>query len=333
MPDTKYFIERIEILDQILGGIRRYEREQLLERLNESLVTAGMKPISARTLHNDLKYLKEDKGAPLHTPRGPDNRYYYTRPFSLWNMPLDETEVDHLRQAVDILKKAMPHMLGTEMENLVSKMENRLDTNVEGKGDIIQFERHTQASGSHWIKQLFTAIRLKAALRVSYQPYQAPEPVEKVFFPYLLKEYRSRWFVFGKYQGEKRVVNLAIDRVKQIRNSAAEYEKNDVIDSDRFFQNLIGVSLPYDGQVEQVVIRVRSSLAPYIRSKPIHRLQEVEHTYANGDIRVSIPLYVNYELRSTLLGFGKDVEVLKPVKLRRELKEILQEAAGRYGDK
>jgi predicted DNA-binding transcriptional regulator YafY len=57
----------------------------------------------------------------------------------------------------------------------------------------------------------------------------------------------------------------------------------------------------------------------------------VEHVYANGDIRVSIPLYVNYELRSTLLGFGKDIVVLKPATLRREMKEILQEAAKSYG--
>ena len=330
MPQTKNFSLRVEVLDRILGGLKRYRFEELLVKLNESLELAGLTPIGRRTLYYDLEFLRMEKNAPLHTPSEGDQRYYYTRRFSLQDIPLSEEEVDYLRQAVEILKKAMPHMLGTEMEQLVSKLENRILTNTPDKENIIQFESHTEAMGSHWIERIFGAIRGKAALRVVYKPYHLPESDEKVFFPYLLKEYRSRWFVLGRYKDEGRIVNLALDRIKSIRNSSAEFEQNDLFDPDDYFRHIVGVSLPYDSEVQEVQIKVSASLVPYIRSKPIHRLQEIVREYVDGSIKVSMPLYINYELKSTLLGFGREVEVLKPESLRLEMAEILKKTQDNY---
>jgi predicted DNA-binding transcriptional regulator YafY len=185
--------------------------------------------------------------------------------------------------------------------------------------------------GSQWIEKLFSAIRGKSALRVVYKPYRQPDAEEKVFFPYLLKEYRSRWFVLGKYKGGDRVVNLALDRIQSVRNSSVEYEENDIFDAELYFKHIVGVSLPYDGEVQEVQVKVKPSLAPYILTKPIHRLQQVVKEYADGGIRISIPLIVNYELRSTLLGFGRDVEVVKPESLRTEMAQVLQDAHVIYG--
>ena len=331
MPKTKNFSRRIEILDRLLGGHRRYRIEELLSRLNDSLELAGFKPIGKRTLYYDLDYLRFDKHAPVHTPSGSDPYYYYTSRFSLQDIPLNEEEVDYLRQAAEILRKAMPHLLGTELDELVSKLENRIHTNTPDRESFIQFESHTEAMGSEWIEKLFSAIRGKVALRLVYQPYGSPPAAEKVFFPYLLKEYRSPWFVIGRFRDGKKVVNLALDRIRLIRNSSADFEENDLFDPETFFRHVIGVSLPYAGEVQTVEVKVSPSLVPYIRTKPIHHLQEEIKAYADGSVRFSIPLYINYELKSTLLGFGADVEVLRPDSLRAEMADILRRASGRYG--
>ncbi len=320
-------------MDRLLGGLRHYKVDELLDRLNDSLELAGLKPIGKRTLYYDLEYLRFEKDAPLHTPEGGDQRYYYTQRFSLQDTPLNEDEIDYLRQAVEILKKAMPHMLGNELEQLVSKLENRIITNSPDKGSFIQFESHTEAQGSHWIEKLFTAVRGKSALRVVYKPYRLAESEEKVFFPYLLKEYRTRWFVLGRYSDEDKIVNLALDRIKSIRNSSSEFEQNDIFDPDAYFRHIVGVSLPNDSEVQEIQIKVGASLVPYIRTKPIHRLQEIVREYADGSIKVSMPLYINYELKSTLLGFGREVEVIKPESLRTEMVEILKDTQDNYTKK
>lgn len=331
MPVTKHFQERLEILDTILGGIRQYDKGKLLNRLNLSLMMAGKPEISERTLFNDIKYLKYEKNAPLHTPEPGDPYYYYTRRFSIREMPFTEEEVDQLREATEILKKAMPHMLGNELEQLVAKLEHRIATNTEDRPDIIQFEQHTQASGSQWIEPLFSAIRARATLRIKYKPYHHPEAAERVFSPYLLKEFRARWFVLGRYEQLPMVTNLALDRILSIRNSSARYEKNDILDPSAYFDHLIGVSIPAESMVQDVVIRVAPSLAPYVLTKPIHFKQEVLSREEDGSLTLRIPLHLNYELRSALLGYGNEIEVLAPEALRADMRRVLNEAAGRYG--
>jgi predicted DNA-binding transcriptional regulator YafY len=332
MPITKNFSRRIEILDRILDGIRRYEIDDLLLCLNGSLENIGLKRIGKRTLYYDIQYLEYEKNAPIHKPEPGDARYYYTTPFSLRNLPLTEDEIDDLKQATEILKKAMPFMLGNEMSELIAKLEQQIVTNTDDRSGIIQFESHTESIGSHWIEKLFAAIRSKAALRISYKPFMQDQAEEKVFFPYLLKEYRSRWFVLGRIEGGEKVYNMALDRIMGIRNSAVPFVENDLLDPDAFFRHLIGVSIPYDAEVQDVIIKVSPSLAPYIRTKPVHRLQEIIKEYADGGLKIRIPLYLNYELKSALLGHGEGIEVLQPQSLRDALKKESKAMYKKYDD-
>ena len=75
--DHKYVRGRIEILDEILRGARKYTFVDLMEKLNGSLELAGYPEISRKTLFNDLKFLKEEKGAPINKPTHSDPYYYY----------------------------------------------------------------------------------------------------------------------------------------------------------------------------------------------------------------------------------------------------------------
>ena len=94
--DHKYVRGRIEILDEILRGARKYTFLDLMEKLNGSLELAGYPEISRKTLFNDLKFLKEEKGAPINKPTHNDPYYYYTEKFSIKNIQLDEEEIEFL---------------------------------------------------------------------------------------------------------------------------------------------------------------------------------------------------------------------------------------------
>jgi predicted DNA-binding transcriptional regulator YafY len=65
--------------------------------------------------------------------------------------------------------------------------------------------------------------------------------------------------------------------------------------------------------------------------KPIHHLQEVVEEYADGSLSVRMPLYLNYELRSVLLGYGGDVEVIGPEALRVQYRQELERMLALHG--
>lgn len=85
----------------------------------------------------------------------------------------------------------------------------------------MQFEKHTTALGTGYIDKIFDAIKGKTALRITYQSFKALVPEQCVFHPYLLKEYRNRWFVIGRKENTASVTILALDRIREVKNSGA----------------------------------------------------------------------------------------------------------------
>jgi predicted DNA-binding transcriptional regulator YafY len=319
--DHKYVRGRIEILDEILRASRKYTFVDLMEKLNSSLEFAGYPEISRKTLFNDLKFLKEEKGAPINKPTHSDSFYYYTEKFSIKNIVLDEDEIYLLRQASELLKKAAPFQISSEIDLIISKLDNRINTNVNST--IIEFESNNLLQGLEWIKNIFDAIICKQALKVTYQPFNKPDKSDIIFSPYLLKEYRNRWFVFGKNTYYNSVNVLALDRVKNIRNASNKYDEALIFDSEKYFSNLIGVSVPKDAEVQTVEIKVKAEMVPYIITKPLHRNQTVRKKYKNGDILIEMSVFINYELKSLILSHGSGLIVKKPLSLKQEvLKEI-----------
>ena len=319
--DHKYVRGRIEILDEILRASRKYTFVDLMEKLNSTLEFAGYPEISRKTLFNDLKFLKEEKGAPINKPTHSDPFYYYTEKFSIKNIVLDEDEIYLLRQASELLKKAAPFQISSEIDLIISKLDNRINTNANST--IIEFESNSLLHGIEWIKNIFDAIICKQALKVTYQPFNKLDKSDIIFSPYLLKEYRNRWFVFGKNTYYNSVNVLALDRVKNIRNASNKYDEALIFDSEKYFSNLIGVSVPKDAEVQTVEIKVKAELVPYIITKPLHRNQTVRKKYKNGDILIEISVFINYELKSLILSHGSGLIVKKPLSLKQEvLKEI-----------
>jgi len=330
MPVVKNARLRLEVLDEILGGINKYSFNDLLKKINNKLILNGDSAIGEKTLYNDLKYLREEKGAPINKPNAFDPNYYYTENFSIKELLLGDEEVDYLKQAAEILKRLSPFLIGQEIDEIIAKLENKVHTNVPSREQIIQFETHTQSAGGNWLQSLFSAIKEKLALRIIYKPFSKTESKELIFHPYLLKQYRNRWFVFGREDHNNYVTNLALDRILSIKNSSKSFVENDLFSPDDYFKHLVGVSMPRNSPIEDVIIRIKATTVPYLTSKPIHNLQEVTKTYKNGDVQIKIPVYINYELESTIMSYGKALEVLKPKVLRNNLKELMNELHSIY---
>lgn len=330
MPLTKNGQLRIEVIDEIFRGINRYNFNDLLKKVNSVLLRHGTPAIGEKTLYNDLKFLREEKGAPIHRPNASDDKYYYTEKFSIKTSLLDYEEIEYLKQVSLIVKKLSPSQTGEEFNQIISKLDNTVHTVSEHAQSIIEIEEHTQSSGIHWYNALFYAIKDKSPLRIAYKPYHKDEPREFIFHPYLLKQYRNRWFLFGREGNKEYVTNLGLDRIVSIKNSSAMYNENDLFSSEDYFNHLIGVSKPNESEIQDIILRVEAKSVPYILSKPIHKLQKKVKSYKNGDIQLKIPLYVNYELTSTILGYQNTVEVLAPRKLREEVLGILKKGLKKY---
>ena len=324
MPRNKNFTRRIEILDECLR--RRQKKwfiEDLLQAVNDKLDDRFDNKVSKRSLYDDLKYLQEEKGAPIKKCWEGQRVYYKYEDatYSVLNLPISEEEIIKLKDAVKMLREVNDFNLLDDVDMIVDKLEHTINTNVPENRSMIQFEKHTYADGAEYIDDIFSAIKEKSVLKVSYQPFGAPEPQEWIVHPYLLKEYRNRWFLICRRDVSQKVTNLALDRIKKVKNSSIPFVENDLFDADTYYSCLIGVTFPEGEKAQDILLRVTGRQINYVKTKPIHKSQEIVEEPNTNTLIIRLKLINNYELQSVLLSYTPDIEVMQPLALRNQLKE------------
>lgn len=176
------------------------------------------------------------------------------------------------------------------------------------------------------------AITEKHVLRFSYQRY-GQEPFELTFHPQYLKEYNSRWFVFGEADREPfKAYNVPLDRIV---GDPTIVDDMDYIPAEKgfyqeFFKNIIGVTHEKDAKVEQVIIRTKTEYQHgLLLTKPMH-FSQIEHLpYGEHEGQwygeVCLMVEPNRELRGRILMYGGGLEVISPLSLRKQILDIIKQ--------
>jgi predicted DNA-binding transcriptional regulator YafY len=315
MPANKSALLRYRIIDACLSNpMRRHPTQQrIIDKIEEGIGTS----ISGSMLNKDLASMKSIYGAPIAYSRV-HKGYYYTEPgFSIREFPLTAEEVN----ALDFSTALLQQLKGTK---LFSRFENAINKVIEGyriskslghsESWLLQVEEPVTDTGYAWIEPLLAGIVDRAALEISYKPFDKDAKTHQ-FSPYLLKEYRNRWYVIGHSGRANVVLVLALDRVQEIKKSSAKFVADDSFDPSVFFRYAFGITQIHGGQPEEVLLAFRKEQAAYILSQPLHHSQQlVQET--TDEVVVRLQVYPTYELIMTILGFGAGVKVLAPETLR-----------------
>ena len=184
------------------------------------------------------------------------------------------------------------------------------------------------------------AITDKKVLRFSYQRF-GQDPFELIFHPQFLKEYNGRWFVFGEAEREPyQACNVPLDRIvgELIEVNDVEYISAPKGFYQEFFNNIIGVTHEKDAKVEQVVIRTKTEYQHgLILTKPLHHSRKETLPFSAHEDgcygEVTLTIEPNREVRGKILAYGQYLEVMEPMSLREQIKDILKRQMEYYFDK
>lgn len=104
-----------------------------------------------------------------------------------------------------------------------------------------------------------------------------------------------------------------------------------------YFENIIGVTHEKGAKVEEVVIRTKSEYQHgLLLTKPLHHSLEETIPFGEHDGQwygeVKLAIEPNRELRGRILMYGENLEVMQPLRLREQIKEILTKQLENYND-
>lgn len=133
--------------------------------------------------------------------------------------------------------------------------------------------------------------------------------------------------MFGLDEKEERIKNLAFDRIQNIATSDHVFRKNEHIDFNSYFDNVVGVTVPYEAKLEEILLKFSPHRFKYVTSKPIHKSQKI---VSEKDCIISLILFHTLELEQQIFSFGPDVEVLSPVWFREEFGRKINDCMKKY---
>lgn len=333
MPANRNALIRYKTIDACL---RNYYRKWTIDDLVEACADAlyeyeGIQNgISKRTIQADIQLMRSDKlgyNAPIIVV---EKKYYKyaDKDYSITNLPLTTNDLSKLNDIIEILKQFHGFSHFKDLEEIVKKLEYKI-LNKQGSDLIVDFEKNPSLKGIEFLDKIYSAIKNKHLLEVSYRSFNAKKITEFKFCCYLLKEFNNRWFAVGRKLGEKQLLNLALDRIESINMLTGDFCSNVSFNPNAYYKNTVGVTVNEGSNVEKVNLRLNSNIAPYILTKPIHSSQKLVEENSEF-MEIELEIIPNFELENIILSYGEKIKVLKPAKLREKIAKRINDMQRLY---
>lgn len=332
MSSNKNALIRYKTLDKCLKNkYRKYTLEDLIDECSEALFEFEGKEsyVSKRTIQLDLQNMRSEKfgyEAPIEVY---ERKYYrYSDPdYSIHNISVNESDLKAMNNAVQILKQFKDFSMFKEMNGVIQKLEDSIHSS--NQKSIIHLDKNEQLKGLEHIDILYEGILNKKVLKILYKSFTAKESSVYTVHPQLLKEYNNRWFLICLHK--QAMYNLALDRMESIETDEVIPYVDKDLDGDEYFKNIVGVTVSESLAPKNVVFFVDAANAPYIKTKPLHKSQEIIDEVEGGTL-FKICVQINFELERLLLGFGDSLIVHRPKKLRLRMEDKFRAGSKNYQD-
>jgi predicted DNA-binding transcriptional regulator YafY len=328
--------QKMEYLDSLFSTRIKYTHEQLEERFQEAFGQS-----LKRTFFNYIKTLKA-AGAPLKTEHSKikfgKSLYFYDDFFSLTKNPLKIEDVQKLKTALTILKQVEGLPQTGDLSTLIATIESQTNLKTVDNQPIMMLDHRPSSRGIRWISKLYQWIEKQVVLEMTYRPFKhdnldnARVQGEKIYLhPYFLKESQRYWYLFGWNEQKQKIQNYELDRIVSVKAASGYIFRPTQINLNTYFDDIVGVTKFENEPLQLYRLRVSKKIAPYWRNRPLHTSQR-EGVEDEEGIVFEFKLRYNYEWRNLILYYGRNVEVLEPLKFKTIIQQILQETLALYAN-
>lgn len=338
MPANKYALLRYRIIDRCLtNGSRPYpSKEDLRLACEEALYGSDGEHISISTIEKDLWAMRNEGELGYYAPiaySAEHRGYYYDEEdYTINDINLNDEDLSALRLAAETLNQFRDIPVFRTYHQAIDKIIGRLqispDLSDPADEGFIQFEEAPEVKGIEHLGPLAEAIRERKVVTFTYEKFSDNSQKTHEVHPYLLKEYRNRWYLISYEPSRDDYRTYGLDRMHGIEVKDDYFGIRPDFSSDRFFRYSIGIT-ELDSDPVKVVLRCAPTLGKYLESQPLHRSQQIKWQ-KSGDAEITLEVLVTYELLNELRGYGQAIEAIAPADLRSRMKEELEAALHQY---
>ena len=342
MPVNKDALRRYRIIDRILSDPNHdYTTHEILSRVNRECPED--KKVELRMIQKDIKALEEEFGKKMIRNAGRRGTVKYEEQSEpLFYKELTSEEEEILREVL----RSLGQFDGLDNFTWLDLLKRKLDmTEAPSVLPYISFSKNEglQIPGT-LLGRLFMAIARKTVIEIIYEPFGKSSHPIKVY-PYQLKQYNDRWFLLCSpldSSSPDLILNLALDRMKEdFKYVDDESYIECAVDLQARFDEIIGVTLRQENDVEEICFAVDDRSLDYIRTKWLHitqmefdsETQEVfrsKYPYLKDKTFFSIECRENHELYARFASYMGNITIVEPIYIKEKMQSYFKEAANNY---
>jgi predicted DNA-binding transcriptional regulator YafY len=342
---------RLIFLDQLFRGALKYSLADILQMIEEKELGTKGGGISERTFHSDRKELENlTEGVVECIEEEGEKRYGYKRPVP---EPLERFHIDKQQmQALYLAKEALENTQGIpeskDIGNAIKNLEYMIaDAGQQvfrpNVGRVVRFARSPMKAVDPTIwKTVYEAIDERKKITLHYKKGWKKAEAGKRYhlIPLCIVNLEGEWYLLANTDTkEEDVRQFHLSRVTKAEKKGPYKHLPDGLDIDAYLANNFGrfIGDPYD--LVDITLRFSPKVYPIVTGHRYHPKQQAVQL-ENGGLKITFPVtafgvdpsWRFYHVRSWILSFGEDCEVLEPQDLKDLVRGDLERALKRAQD-
>lgn len=194
--------------------------------------------------------------------------------------------------------------------------------------EFMQFKPR-KAKGTEHLNGLLHSIQNKHQIQFRYMKFSSEEVDIRTVEPYLLKEFKDRWYVLAYDIEKKAFRTFGLDRMSLLNVLPHKFQFPQTIDPKVHYKDSFGIVGPNNGKAQDIILELKNNQGEYLRTLPLHDSQEILQTKGHK-MQVKVHLIPTYDFIYELMSMGANLKVLKPKSLADELKRNFKNAYAQY---
>ena len=194
--------------------------------------------------------------------------------------------------------------------------------------NYIQFESRVPKGTEH-IYGLLHAIKNKFVVEIEYHKFYEEKSEQVIINPYLIKQFKGRWYLLCLKVEANDIRTYALDRIKNIDIKKKRFSVSKDFDLKNYFNNCFGIITPDWGNPEKITFNLKSFQSNYIKSYPLHETQRIVKEIKE-ETTFEINVFVTEDLIMELLSYGQELEIVSPKSLVKQIVSINKNILKKY---
>jgi proteasome accessory factor B len=222
---------------------------------------------------------------------------------------------------------------GSELNTAIAKIESALPEGVKMQLDNLAkkviFHRRGYKDYSKEGETVDKVNRALVSRNVCTIEYHAASGKKSVYdiHPLRIFHHDGALYLYVRVPKHDTLNTLAVERIKKITLKGETFEEPQVIDFEKDFDNPFGL---VGGKARRIEVWFSRQTALYVRERVWHPTQKIKEN-RDGSIIFTMNAAGWHEIIAWVLSFGANAEVIRPLRLRQEVRDIIQLAGKRYG--